>query len=134
MSVSTSGFVLTENKDVFSVLVTIENTLIEMIRKYATEDTPIYRDNTSQLPRIECIPQIEFCNIHFKVNNEVRMLTVHFNCNGDYSEYPGSKIIWSLNTWGLAEEIILSICKVMTQFGQVFYEANDYEGIVVEVV
>ena len=60
-------------------------------------------------------------------------MTVHFDCDSDYSEYGDSKIIWSVNYWGLAEEIILAICKEMKQFGQVFYEANDCDGEIVEV-
>ena len=54
MSVSTTGFVLTETKNVFFVLSTIESILIELIKKYAIKDIPIFRDTTSKFPRIEC--------------------------------------------------------------------------------
>ena len=118
MSVSTTGFVLTEKKDVFEVLSTIRDAL--------TEDYSVF-------PRIECEPKGRYFNFSFKLNNESRMLMVHFDCDCDYSEYLGSKIIWSLNYWGLAEEIILSICKAMKRFGQVYYEANGYDGKIVEV-
>lgn len=128
MSISTSGFVLTENKDVFAVLSTVENTLIELIRKY-----DIWQDSTSQLPVIECNPNSKHFNIRFKMNNEDRMLMIHFDCDCDYSEYGESKIIWSLNYWGMAEEIVMSICKVMTDYGQVFYEARDCDDLIVEV-
>lgn len=84
MSVSTTGFVLT----------VIENTLIDLVRKYATKDTPIFRDSTSKLPRIECNLQSQFFNIYFTVKNESRILIVHFGCDCDYKEYGESKIIW----------------------------------------
>ena len=131
MSISTNGFVLTEKKDVFSVLSIIESTLIELIKKYSKGN--FRQDTTSKLPTIECKPDLGFFNIYFTVKNESRILTVHFGCDSDYSEYGNSKIIWSVNYWGLAEEIILAICKEMKQFGQVFYEANDCNGEVVEV-
>jgi hypothetical protein len=130
MGISTKGFVLTETKDVFSVLSTIESTLIRLVKKYAIKDTPIFRDSTSKFPKIECNVRGRFFSITFKVNSENRMLMVYFDCDSDYSEYSGSKIIWGVNYWGLSEEIVLGICKEMKQFGQVFYEANDFNGVV----
>ena len=61
------------------------------------------------------------------------MLMIHFDCDSDYKEYGGSKIIGGVNYWGMSEEIVLGICNEMKQFGQVFYEANDFDGKVVEV-
>lgn len=132
MVISTSGFVLTENKDIFEVLTTIENTLIDLIKKYAKE-FPIFKDTTSDFPTIECCPGSRYFTIRFKVNDESRMLMVHFNCDCDYSEYGSSKIIWSVNYWGLDEEIVLGICQVMKQYGRVFYKATDFDGNIVEV-
>jgi hypothetical protein len=132
MGISTTGFVLTENKDIFAVLSTIEDTLTELVRKYA-KDQFIFRDSTSKVPETECNPRSRGFRICFKVNNEDRMLSVHFDCDCDYREYGGSKIIWSVNWWGMAEEIILAVCKAMKQYGKVFYEANDCDGEVVEV-
>ena len=132
MSVSTTGFVLTETKNVFSVLSTIESILIEIVKKYSKGN--FRQDTTSTLPRIECDPRMRFFRVLFKVNDESRMLVVHFDCDSDYSEFGGSKIIWGVNYWGMSEEIVLGICKEMKQFGQVFYEANDFDGEVVEVV
>lgn len=131
MGISTTGFVLTENKDVFEILTTIEDTLKELIRKYS-DGGHIFRD-TSSFPVIECSPRMGYFTLCFKVNNEDRMLSVHFDCDSDYSEYGDSKIIWSVNWWGMAEEIILSICEVMKQYGKVFYEANDFDGDTIEV-
>lgn len=132
MGISTKGFVLTENKDVFAVLETIEDTLMEMVKKYSNGEV-IFLDKTSSFPRVKCSPVSRAFYIYFKVNNESRMLGVYFDCDCDYREYGGSKIIWSVNYWGMAEEIILSICKVMKQYGKVFYEANDCDGEIVEV-
>lgn len=132
MGISTTGFVLTEKKDVFEVLRTIETTLTELVRKYA-KDPILFQDKTSIVPQIRSIPITRSFYIDFKVNDEQRMLSVHFDCDCDYREYRGSKIIWSVNYWGMAEEIILGICKAMKQYGQVFYEANDCDGEVVEV-
>lgn len=132
MGISTTGFVLTDNKDIFATLRIIENILIDLIRKYAKE-FPIYIDSTSKFPLIECRPEGEFFSIQFKVNNESRMLIVHFDCDCDYKEYGDSKIIWSVNYWGLAEEIVLGICKAMKPYGKVFYEANDFDGDIIEV-
>ena len=134
MSVSTTGFVLTETKDIFLVLEVIESTLIELIKKYTITEIPIFLDTTSKFPTIECNPNNKFFNITFKVNDESRMLMVHFDCDSDYSEFGGSKIIWGVNYWGMSEEIVLGICKEMKQFGQVFYEANDFDGEVIEVL
>src|SRR4028118_417676 len=120
MGISTTGFVLTENKDVFAILRIIENILVDIVRKYSA-GVDIWRDDTSKLPRIECHPDGEFFTVLFKVNNESRILYIHFDCDSDYSEYGDSKIIWNLNYWGMAEEIILSICKAMKQYGRVFY-------------
>lgn len=132
MGVSTTGFVLTEKKDVFAVLSTIEDTLIELVKKYSTGEV-ISRDKTSSFPRVVCSPISRAFYIHFKVNDENRMLGVYFDSSSDYKEYGSSKIIWSVNWWGMAEEIILTVCKVMKQYGRVFYEANDCDGDVVEV-
>jgi len=126
MGISTTGFVLTENKDVLEILTTIEKTLIELIRKYS-DGSHIF------FPVIECSPRMGYFTFRFKLNNESRMLSVHFDCDSDYSKYGDSKIIWSVNWWGMAEEIILGICKVMKQYGKVFYEANDCDGEIVEV-
>lgn len=133
MGISTKGFVLTDKKDVFSVLSVIESNLKELVKKYAAKDTPIFRDSTSQFPTIKCNPNNKFFQIIFKVNNESRMLMVHFGCDSDYKEYGDSKIIWEVNYWGMNEEIVLGICKEMKQFGQVFYEANDCDGEVVRL-
>lgn len=132
MGISTTGFVLTENKDVFAVLSTIEDTLIELVKKYSTGEV-IFLDKTNKFPRIGCSPSMEYFTFDFKVNNEDRMMFVHFGCDCDYKEYGGSKIIWNVNYWGMAEEIILTVCKAMKQYGGVFYEANDCDGEVVEV-
>jgi hypothetical protein len=131
MSISTNGFVLTENKDVFLVLSVIESTLTELVKKYSTGN--VRQDTTSKFLKIKCKPDLGFFSIYFKVKNESRILTVHFDCDCDYKEYEGSKIIWGVNYWGLAEEIVLGICKEMTQFGQVFYEVNDCDGEIVKV-
>lgn len=132
MGISTTGFVLTEKKDVFAVLRTIETTLTELVRKYA-KDPILFRDKTSNVPTIECSPISRSFYIDFKVNEEERMLSVHFDCDGDYREYGSPVIIWSVNWWGMAEEVIFTVCKAMKQYGRVFYEANDYDGDVVEV-
>lgn len=132
MSISTNGFVLTETKDVFSILSIIESTLIKLIKKYS-QNVPVFQDTTSKFPKIECDPRLGFFNIYFKVKGESRILTVHFDCDSDYSEFGGSKIIWGVNYWGLSEEIVLGICKEIKPFGQVYYEANDCDGKVVEV-
>ena len=100
MGISTTGFVLTETKNVFSVLEIIESTLIELIKKYAIKDIPIFRDTMSKFPRIECTPGFGFFNIYFKINNESRILTVHFDCDSDYSEYGCSKIYGELTIGG----------------------------------
>jgi len=133
MSVSTTGFVLTENKNIFAVLTTIESTLIEIIKEYSTTGDAIWKDTTSKLPEIECNPRGEFFTIRFKVKDESRMLMVHFGCDSDYGEYGDSKIIWSVNYWGMAEEIILGICKAMKQYGRVFHQENDFDGSFIEV-
>jgi len=132
MGISTTGFVLTENKDVFAVLTTIEDTLIELVKKYSTGEI-IFLDKTSRFPKIVCSPRSISFHIHFKVNDENRILGVYFDCDCDYKEYGDSKIIWNVTKWGMAEEIILAVCKAMKQYGQVFYEANDCDGEVVEV-
>lgn len=132
MGISTKRFVLTEKKDVFAILSTMEDTLTELVRKYA-KDPVIFLDKTSSFPRIECSPKMEFFTINFKVNNEDRMMFVHFDCDYDYEEYGSPVIIWSVNWWGMAEEIVLTVCKAMKQYGRVFYEANDCDGEVVEV-
>lgn len=132
MGISTNGFILTENKDVFAVLSTIEDTLIELVKKYSTGEM-IFLDKTSSFPRIQCSPRMEYFVIYFKVNNEDRRMFVHFGCDCDYKEYESPVISWNVNYWGMAEEIILTVCKAMKQCGQVFYEANDCDGEVVEV-
>lgn len=96
MGISTTGFVLTEKKDVFEVLRTIETALTELVRKYS-KDSFLFRDKTSGVPEIKCAPITRSFYIDFKVNDEERMLSVHFDCDGDYKEYGGSKIIWSVN-------------------------------------
>lgn len=121
MGISTTGFVLTEDKDIFAVLNTIEDTLKE---KYFEEKC---------FPKIECNSSGKYFSIFFKINNENRMLMVHFDCDGDYKEYGDSKIIWSLNCWGLAEDIVLAICEKMKRFGRVFYEAKNCDDLIVEV-
>ena len=131
MGISTTGFVLTDTKDVFSVLSIIESTLISLISKDANKS--IWLDDNCKLPVIECNPRSKFFSIKFKIKNESRILMVHFGCDSDYSEFGNSKIIWGVNYWGMSEEIVLGICKEMKQFGQVFYEANDFDGEVVEV-
>lgn len=83
MGVSTTGFVLTEKKDVFAVLCTIEDTLIELVKKYSTGEV-IFRDKTSSFPRVVCSPTYRAFYIHFKVNGENRMLSVHFDCDCEY--------------------------------------------------
>jgi len=122
---------LTEKKDIFAVLSTMEETLTELVKKYSTGEM-IFLDKTSSFPDIKCNPIFRSFHIYFKVNNESRILGVSFD-SSDYKEYGDSKIIWSVNYWGMAEEIILTICKAMKQYGQVFYEANDCNGEVVEV-
>lgn len=131
MTVCTNGFVLTENKNVFQLMGTIEETLITLVKQYSKDI--IFRDTTSKFPRIECRPTTEACSIYFKVNDENRILTVNFGCDCDYSEYGDSKIIWSINCWGLADEIVLSVCEAMKEYGRVFYVANDAEDNAVEV-
>jgi hypothetical protein len=84
MGISTTGFVLTKNKDVFAVLTTIEDTLAELINKYAKDS--IWLDDDCKLPIIECCARGRYFAIKFKIKNENRMLMVHFDCDCDYKE------------------------------------------------
>jgi hypothetical protein len=105
MSVSTTGFVLTEKKDVFEVLEVIDSTLIELVKKYSKQ-LFIHKDCTSKLPTIECRPITKCFSIYFRINDEGRILTVHFDCDCYYKEYGDSKIIWSVNNWGYGVPIL----------------------------
>lgn len=124
MSISTTGFVLTDEKPVWPVMTTIEKTIIELVKKYGN-GKPIFRDSTSRFPDTTMHPDVQMCRMQFKVGEEDRMLHVHFNCDLDYSEYGDKKIIWSVSYWGMAEEIVLAICEAMKPYGRVFYQAND---------
>ena len=84
MGISTNGFVLTENKDIFAVLTTMEDTLTELVRKYAKET--IWLNDICKLPVVECCSRGRYFAIKFKIKNENRMLMVHFDYDGEVVE------------------------------------------------
>lgn len=124
MSISTTGFVLTNDKPVWAVMTTIEQTINQLVRKYGSGQ-PIFQDSTNRFADTNMNPSCKSCWVNFIVGGEARILSVHFDCDCDYSEYGDKKIIWSLTQWGMAEEIIWSICEAMKPYGKVFYRAND---------
>jgi len=65
MGVSTTGFVLTEKKDVFSVLSVIESTLIDLVKKYSSGDF-IWLDETSKFPEIDCNSNSKYFVVNYK--------------------------------------------------------------------
>lgn len=125
MSISTTGFVVTKDKDVFKIMEVIDDALTELVKKYAKD--VVFRDRASSFPHTKIDAQAKLLASYFRINNENRILHINFDCNCDYSEYGDSKIIWSLSHWGMAEEIILAVCSAIKELniGDVYYRAND---------
>lgn len=125
MGVSTTGFVATNIKDVFFVGKAVDTVLKNLIKVYRQGN---FRDENNKFPIIELDSTGEYLVYRFVYRGEHRKLMVFFNCDRDCSEaYVGNKIIWSLEHWGSAEEIVLAICKHFYEVhdGLVFFQPED---------
>jgi hypothetical protein len=67
-------------------------------------------------------------NLIFRINGETRNLRVTHTCSNDAKDvYDGDKIIFSLNCWGMCEEIMMAVNESVKGFGDVYYEYSDAE-------
>ena len=137
MATSTVGFVTIKDKDKDFFAVT-------------TAISKVIQDNFSITePRMVLHPEIQYVEILFSIKDfdfknlpiykmpiiEKRKLSLHFDCNYDYSDISKSnKITWSVGSWGLSQEIIKTICKAMTGFGTVYYIPQDTDDDNYEII
>ncbi len=114
MGCTSVGFILTDKKPVFDILSVIRESL---------KDFGIKRIDD---PRLRWFA--EFVTIDFSYSDEMRSLSVFFDCDNDYSESAiGDKVIFSLGAGGVGPEIIRQLCIDLSQFGRAFYTPNDCE-------
>lgn len=109
MSIDTKGFIVGENKDVWAV----RDSITSSIREYIVPK--IKTDNYLQRFRLQSIDvrmsnSFQMLSFSFKDGGDERVLYVHFDCDGDCADITfGPKIIFSLGTWGNAEDLIKQV-------------------------
>jgi hypothetical protein len=125
MGIATTGFILTRNKNVFDVMDKVERCLFDLVKKHSTKGALIFMDTKSSFPTMTLRPSGRSVTVRFTVGGENRDLSVFFDFDSDYSEYGDSKIIWRVNTWGRAEEIVHAIGFALQDGDGFYYCAND---------
>ena len=67
--------------------------------------------------------------INFTVYGEKRSLFITHTCSDDYyTTYDGDKIIFSLGSWGLSEEIMMVCANAIKNLGDIYYTKNDCDN------
>lgn len=68
----------------------------------------------------------ELFNIRFSIYGELRNLSATHVCSEDYSDiYQGGKIIFSLGSWGMSEEIMMVVAEAIKDFGDIYFVKED---------
>lgn len=112
MSCTSVGFIQMERKPVFEILSAI------------TDSLRIF--GASEINPARVYISTEYVTIDFNYQLDKRMLSIHFDCDSDYSDMSyGPKVIFSLGAVADGPEIIRQLCIDLSQFGRVFYTPND---------
>lgn len=124
MGISAKVVCITKDQNVFKVAKVVEKGLKKLLSEYKSKATRIDPDNRVQ--RVELSTIGEMISFEFTINKEVRSLSVCFGIMSDYEELgPGPRIVLSVGTWGKSDEIIMAMCKTMSELGPTFYKFND---------
>ena len=126
MSVDTNMFVATEEKNPF----VIEKAVLTAFKNEFTF-TNIINRAVAGVKRYQSRSYVDskMLIISFEFNGESRGLHIFFNCDNDGKDiYEGSKIIFSLGSWGSSEEIMFAIAKEIKKLGNVYYTKNDCDS------
>ena len=134
MSISTTGFIVTELKNPFPLLGLIEQVIRKLLYPHwnARLEREARRDGV--------FPNAEFSSPVFKLNTpssgsvqtsftykgEQRTLWVHFLCDSDYGEVSeGSKVILSLGDYGMSRPLLRALLQPLSVFGAAYLDESD---------
>jgi len=147
MGVSTNLFVTARKEDMFDLMPKLIKDINKWQRDWLVEyanrkgfDNPamfLFRDKEAELNKhlkdftngIYSIHTHDFGSFttNFTVNGEKRNLSINHSCSCEYEDiYDGDKIIFSLGCWGLSREIMMVVADSVKEFGDVYYQHNDY--------
>lgn len=118
MTVETRGLVATDSRDIFAICKAIE---------YGLRDYGVKSIDWSFNPGSEYAVAIFVDPNQGELPGAAkgRKLMVHFLAESDSVEGVDRAIVWTLNLWGNAHDLIKAAGKHLPQFGNVYFLADD---------
>jgi hypothetical protein len=139
MSISSKAFVVTGKEN----LVEVMNTVVDSINKWQRSKLDSHIETTEYINRMNFIHRDDNkkdwsngCSIHaynmdcisidFRVNGESRSLKALPDCSCDTQRiHEGNSIVFSINKWGMSEEIMAVVIAAIKAYGPTYYDFDD---------
>jgi hypothetical protein len=127
MGCSTTGFVMTKEKDPFKIWRNIKWTIFEEIkRETGIDDVRAVWGKNYTMPRCLISDFSGHMVVSFKFAGEDRDMHINLSCDNDYSYVrKGEKIILSLGTWGRSVQLMECVLRGLSTFGQAYIAEDD---------
>lgn len=133
MSVDTKGCVVTECKDAFVVVGTLQDWWSSVLKQNEITIKDFWKENKQWSSLKFEISSFGLIRAHFLYKGEERMLNVSFYCDCDlelHEEIEGDKCLWlSLGNWGSSVELMTSLLKAFETMGVCYIDENDCDDV-----
>ena len=128
MGCTTNGFIKTKEKDPFKIWHAIKWSLFEEMKKESgIDDVRAVWGSEYKMPVCEVVGD-GYLLVRFRFADEQRDMSVHLDCDNDYSwdkNGKGKKIIVTLGAWGRSVQLVECVLNGMSEFGHGFICEND---------
>lgn len=132
MGIETKLFIETEKKDVFTILIAVQDTLNNLIFPELIKDTIKDRFDkvNNSFPTFDIDPKGGHVSVRFKYKGEARKLFICFVCDCDHHEASKlPKVSFLLGAWGQSELYMSTLRDHFTTLGYTtYYKAFDGEN------
>lgn len=126
MGISAKAACLTNSKDVFDITQNIVKAIDEKITQARPDKRRFAKDPNNKFTTIEMSNFSKMITLHFTLNGEARMMSLHFDCHDDAIELGKCKKVFAtLGCWGASDELILLAARVLADYGEVYTVFND---------
>jgi len=127
MVCTTTGFVLTKNKNISEIWQKIQTGLFNDMRKESGQDYlwKVWETGQFSYPSCRVEPVGGLFTVSFIFKGEQRDLSIHLDCDSDYSYVKkGKKIITSLGAWGESVHLTEIVLKALQPLGKTYMTDN----------
>ena len=136
MSVDTKGVVVTPVKDAFFIAQRIASAIEAAVSESRRQRgmNRAEKDDQTKYPSIEMATTSDMLRIHFKLNGDVRMLTVHLDCDCDHRELGQQSLVLSLGCYGQSVELMRLALQSLSALGPCYLDESDSDDKDLELV